>query len=280
MKLMVIGAYGNLGSELRRQSPDPVVAVGRQEWADLTARDLTGVDVVIHAAADLHTSVSEHPSTVLRSGPLVTARLLELMGEQGGGRLMYVSSCAVYGAARAVEDSLPCCPLTINGQINLLNESLIEAYCNHHGIEWETYRLFNTFGGVDRFSVVGRIIAAAREGKPLTIHNNGRSQRDFVHVADVAAILLEMAARRPPYRRINVGTGRATCIGDLVAAAQESHPWMNVRVDATPDPVAVSVADTGRLLACVGPRRFTSVLEVLREALGAQASASGACVDS
>jgi UDP-glucose 4-epimerase len=271
MKLMVIGALGNLGSELCRQATGPVIAVGRREWAELTASDLVGVDVVIHAAADLRAPVNEQPSAALHSGPLVTARLLELMGQQGTPRLMCVSSCAVYGTAPAIEDAAPCCPLTINGQLNLLNESLIEAYCNRHGIEWEVYRLFNTFGGMDRFSIVARIIAAALEGKSLTIHNNGRSQRDFVHVADIASILLEMAAQRPPYQRINIGTGHGTSIGDLIVTARECHPELVVHFDATPDPVTISVADTGRLLNCIGTRRFIPVLDTLQEALSAPA---------
>lgn len=267
MKLMVIGANGNLGRELRLQAAQPVVAVGRREWEDLTARDLGGIDLIIHAAADLHTPVGEQPSAVLRSGPLLTARLLEMMGKQGTPRLMCVSSCAVYGAGSTTEEARPCCPLTLNGQLNLLNESLIEAYCARHGIQWEAYRLFNTFGGDDRFSVVGRIIAAARDGQSLTVHNNGLSQRDFIHVSDIAAILLELAERRPPHARLNIGTGQATPIGELVAAARASHPGINVRLDPTPDPVSVSVADTSRLLACIGPRRFTPVLDYLQDVL-------------
>lgn len=267
MKLMVIGARGNLGSELRRQATQPVVAVGRREWQDLTARDLAGVDVVIHAAADLHTSASERPSAVLQSGPLLTARLLEMMGEHGAPRLMYVSSCAVYGAASTTEDAAPCCPLTLNGQLNLLNERLIETYCAHHGIQWEVYRLFNTFGGADRFSVVSRIIAAAREGLPLTVNNNGCSQRDFVHVSDIASVLLELAAQRPPYARLNIGTGQATRIGDLVAAARAACPGLDARLDPAPDPVAISVADTDRLFGCIRPRRFVPVLDYLRDTL-------------
>jgi UDP-glucose 4-epimerase len=274
MKLMVIGAYGNLGSELCRQSPHPVVAVGRPEWDALTASDLAGVDVVIHATADLQTPVSQHPSAVLLSGPMVTARLLELMGEHGAPRLMCVSSCAVYGAGEAVEEADSCRPLTINGQLNLLNESLVEAYCNRHGIQWEAYRLFNTFGGTDRFSVVGRVIAAAREGKSLVVHNNGNSRRDFIHVSDIAAILLELVGRRPPHSRINVGSGRATRIGDLIEAAKESHPGLDVRLDPTSDAVTVSVADTGRLLSCVGHRSFVPVLDYVRQALGGPAPES------
>ncbi len=277
MKLMVIGARGNLGSELCRQSAHPVIAVGRREWETMTDIDLLDVDVVIHAAADLYTPVSEHPADVIDSGPMLTARLLELLGTHKTPRLMYVSSCAVYGDGATTEDGAPCCPLTINGQINLLNENLIEAYCNRRNIHWESYRLFNTFGGNDRFSVVNRILAAARQGKAITIHNNGCSLRDFVHVADVASILLEMAERRPPYQRINIGTGHGTSIGDLIAAARDFHPGLAVRFDATPDPVAVSVADTERLFACIGPHHhFISVLDTLRATLGAPASGAHA----
>ena len=267
MKLMVIGAYGNLGSELRRQTSDTVVAIGRDEWDGLTARDLSGVDVVIHAAADIRTPVNEHPTAVLSSGPMLTARLLELMGKHGTPRLIYVSSCSVYGNASTTEVATPCCPLTINGQLNLLNERLVEAYCEKNGIEWEVYRLFNTFGGMDRFSIVARIIAAAHEGKSLTIHNYGHSQRDFIHVADIASILLEMILQRPPYRHINVGTGRGTSTGDLISTARECNPNLIVHFEATPDPVAVSVADTGRLLTCIRQRRFIHVRDSLREAV-------------
>ncbi len=272
MKLMVIGAYGNLGSELRRQSSHTIVPVGRREWAGMTARDLAGVDLVIHAAADIHTPASEQPSAVLSSGPMLTARLLELMGKQGTPRLMYVSSCSVYGVAPTVEEAAPCCPLTINGQLNLLNENLIESYCNRHGVEWEVYRLFNTFGGSDRFSIVSRIIAAAQEGRPLTVLNNGHSRRDFIHVADTATILLELATRRPTRSRINIGTGHATRIDELVVAAREIHPELDVCLDPTPDPVARSVADTTRLAASIGPYCFIPVLDYLRQVLVAAES--------
>ena len=267
MKLMVIGANGNLGSELRRQAAHPVVAVGRAEWQDLTDRDLAGVDVIIHAAADLYSSATDKPSAMIHSGPQLTARLLEMMGAHGTPRLMYASSCAVYGVASTTEDAAPCCPLTINGQLNLLNERLIETYCTHHGIQWEAYRLFNTFGGTDRFSVVSRIISAVRGDRTLTVNNNGFSQRDFVHVGDIASILLELIEQRPPHVRLNIGTGHATKIGDLVAAASAIHPCFQANFAPTQDSVMISVADTKRLLGCIKPRRFVSVLDYLRDIL-------------
>lgn len=271
MRLMIVGANGNLGTELRRQTRHEVVAVGRREWESLGAAEFANVGAVVHAASDLRSSVAEHPTTVLESELMVTARLLERMRDYGVPRLLYVSSCAVYGRADDTGEDGACQPLTINGQTKLLNERIIAEFCDRHRIDWESYRVFNTFGGADRFSVVSRIVEASHSGQAIRIHNQGQDVRDFVHVADVAAILLAMLERRPDCRVVNIGTGCPTRVGELIAAALEADPRLQVGFVAAGPEVHRSVANLHRLRAAIGPYPFRSVLDYIRETLRAEA---------
>jgi nucleoside-diphosphate-sugar epimerase len=271
MKVMILGGYGNLGQELCRMAGHDVLPVGRREWRSLTPGMLAGVDVVIHAASDLRSDIAENPAAVLESEVMVTAWLLDLMRDCRIPRLMYVSSCAVYGAEETTETNTSISPVTINGQLKLLNERVIEGFCRRHGVTREIYRVFNTFGGADHFSVVSRIIDAAKQGKLLTVHNGGQGIRDFIHAADVAAILTGFLDRPPPYSCVNIGTGRPTRIGDLVGIAQRECPGLQVRHVSGKEGIARSVADTTRLLSCIGKYEFHSVADFLQTTLQAAA---------
>lgn len=88
-------------------------------------------------------------------------------------------------------------------------------------------RFFNVYGprpdplspysGV--ISIFARRVAA---GEALTINGSGEQLRDFVYVADVVRHLLGgMALRRVPQAAVvNVCTGRATSLLDLLAALE------------------------------------------------------------
>lgn len=264
---MIIGAYGNLGTELRRQTRHDVIPVGRAEWENLGASDFAGVDAVVHAASDLRSPLTERPVALFQSELMVTARLLERMRDYGVPRLMYVSSCAVYGASENTAEDEPCRPVTVNGHTKLLNEKIIAEFCGRHGIQWEACRVFNTFGGADHFSVVSRILEASRRHQPIRVHNGGNDERDFIHVADVAAILLTLLERQPTGRFLNVGTGQPTRIGALIATAQEENPHLMVEYAEGGAGVNRSVAKTERLRACVGDFAFKAVLDYLRETI-------------
>lgn len=62
------------------------------------------------------------------------------------------------------------------------------------------------------------VIRQALTGGSIIVHGDGRQQRDFVYVDDVVQALIT-AANAPNVNRliINVGSGTATSINDLVA---------------------------------------------------------------
>ena len=249
MKILLTGAYGNLGSEIVKQvqvkDNTALVAVGREDWASLGEK-LSGVDVVIHAGSDLRTPVTMSPSRLLESNIMSTAALLELSKQQGIKRLVLLSSCAVYGEdMRTGEDSL-CCPITINGISKHLNEKLVAEFCAANGIEYQILRVFNSYGGHDKFSIFSKLKRALHQATPFTLNNDGRMLRDFIHVADVASVVLDLSIGRIKHTHLNIGTGVATKIATLVDMVKAQFPELVIKRGLTQE-AEYSRADTTRL---------------------------------
>lgn len=249
MNILLTGAGGNFGSEFQQQanknSNVNVISVGRSDWSNIHEK-LATVDVVVHAASDLRTSASAAPGRLLDSNVMSTATLLEAARDQRVKRLVFLSSCAVYGEdMRTSEDSL-CCPITINGISKHLNEKLVAEFCSANDMEYQILRVFNSYGGDDRFSIFSKLKRAIQTGTPFTLNNDGRMQRDFIHVADVASIVMNLSATRIAHTHLNIGTGVATKISMLVNKVAEQFPQLVVQRGLTQE-AEYSRADTTRL---------------------------------
>lgn len=249
MNILLTGAAGNFGSEFQQQATKngnvSVVQVGRGDWSNIHEK-LESADVVVHAASDLRTSASVAPSRLLDSNVMSTAKLLEASREQRVKRLVFMSSCAVYGEdMRTGEDSL-CCPITINGISKHLNEKLVAEFCSANGMDYQILRVFNSYGGDDRFSIFSKLKRALQTNTPFTLNNDGRMQRDFIHVADVASVVLNLSATRIAPTHLNIGTGVATKISTLVDRVAEQFPQLVIQHGQTQE-AEYSRADITRL---------------------------------
>ncbi len=249
MNILLTGAEGNFGSEFIRQANRlhqvRVVPVGRNDWAQIHEK-LAICDVVVHAASDLRTSAKLHPSRLLDSNLMSTARLLEAVHQQQVKKLVFLSSCAVYGEdMRTGEDSL-CCPITINGISKHLNEKLVAEFCSANGIAYQILRVFNSYGGDDRFSIFSKLKRALQSGTPFTLNNQGRMQRDFIHITDVASAVLNLSMANIAQTHLNIGTGVATKISTLIALVADQFPELVIEHGLSQE-AEYSRADTTRL---------------------------------
>ena len=249
MNILLTGAEGNFGSEFQYQASKKktarVIPIGRSDWPQIHEK-LASADVVVHAASDLRTSASMAPSRLLESNVMSTATLLEAAREQRVKRLVFLSSCAVYGEdMRTGEDSV-CCPITINGISKHLNEKLVAEFCSANGIEYQILRVFNSYGGDDRFSIFSKLKRALQTRLPFVLNNDGRMQRDFIHVADVASVVLNLSATRITHAHLNIGTGIATKISTLVNSVAEQFPQLVIQRGLTQE-AEYSRADITRL---------------------------------
>ena len=249
MNILLTGAEGNFGYEFQRQSSKishvNVVTVGRGDWK-LIQEKLESADVVVHAASDLRTSASLAPSRLLESNVMSTAMLLEAARDQRVKRLVFLSSCAVYGEDMRTGENSLCCPISINGISKHLNEKLVAEFCTANGIEYQILRVFNSYGGNDKFSIFSKIKRALQTSTPFTLNNDGRMQRDFIHVADVASIVLNLSTSRVLHSHLNIGTGVATKISTLVEMVAKQFPQLVIQRGLAQE-AEYSRADTTRL---------------------------------
>ena len=232
--------------------------------ADLTAGDLDGVDGVVHVAALKYAGVSvDEPLRFYRNNVEGTRALLETMVGAGCGRMVYSSSCSVYGTPRDdhVVESTPIGPESPYGETKLIGEWLTAAAGVAHGLEHTSLRYFNVVGsGYDElfdaspynlFPLVFRAIDAGARPRVYGVDYptpDGSCVRDYIHVGDLAdahvlaAECLEAGRDLAP--AYNVGTGTGASVLEVMASVGRV-----LGVDLDPEIVERRPGDPARIIA-------------------------------
>lgn len=265
MNILVTGANGNLGRHIiSNVKSHSVEKLDRETWAELDKK-LVQSEIIIHAAGDIKSSITASPVNNIDSNILSTMRLLESSVKHGIKHFYFVSSCAVYGDVNHTYEGQICHPISINGEIKKLNETIISAFCEENGIGFTSFRVFNTFGGDDEFSIVSRLLSQARINGTFTLNNNGLSQRDFIHVDDISNIILKTIDLDVKPEYLNIGTGSTYKIVDLYNIVIQKFPKLKVEYTNFPE-IEYSRADN-RLLMQLVPVDFISVGDYLNHEL-------------
>lgn len=189
-----------------------------------------GLDGVFHLAAQ--PSVEASTRAPLRADQINlggTLNVLEASRQNGAGRVVLSSSCAVYGneAADGVcrENMLPA-PASPYAAQKAAGELYARVYAELFGLPTVCLRYFNVYGPYqdpagDYAAVVPLFIQAVLSGKTAVIYGDGRQTRDFVYVKDVAAAniaVMETENELYPGAVYNVGAGSSYSVRQLLDA--------------------------------------------------------------
>jgi UDP-glucose 4-epimerase len=102
-----------------------------------------------------------------------------------------------------------------------VDEILAFAYHRELNLPTIVVRLFNTVGPRQSPAygmVVPRLVRQAVQGKPLTVHGDGKQRRCFTHVADVVDALLRLLDHPDAVGEVfNIGANEETTIAELAA---------------------------------------------------------------
>jgi UDP-glucose 4-epimerase len=189
-------------------------------------RAVRGADVVFHLAAQVSVPLSiEDPVLTYEVNSVATARLLEACVRAGVERIVFSSSCAVYGDGAELpkrEDMLPE-PLSPYAATKLAGEHMMTMYARLHHLKTVSLRYFNVFGprqdpSSEYSAVIPVFIDRMRAGRRPVIFGDGRQTRDFVYVQNVVDANLAAAGwAGASGQALNIGSGASIDLLGLVS---------------------------------------------------------------
>jgi len=201
------------------------VVTGDLRDGEAVRRAVAGAEVVFHQAADpsVPRSIS-HPRDCYDINVLGTLNLLAAARDAGCRRVVFASSCAVYGndPRQPKSEELPPAPESPYASSKLAGEELCQVFTRVYGLEAVALRYFNVYGPRQSpdgpyASVIPRFIADLKAGARPRVFGDGEQTRDFIFVGDVVEANLRAAtADEAVGEVVNVGSGRSTSLNTLL----------------------------------------------------------------
>ena len=266
MVVLVVGGAGYIGSHacraLKRAGHQVIVfdnlstgyeflAAGfefiKGDMLDAAAlgRVLPRVDAIMHFAAYAYVGESgTNPRKYFRNNVEGGLSLLNAAVDAGVKKIIYSSSCAVYGVPVKVPivEENPRQPVNPYGVTKLIFEEALEAYDPAYGIRYASLRYFNA-SGADESGEIGEshdpethliplaLRAAAGTGPELQVFGtdyptpDGTCIRDYIHVNDLATAhvkALERLASGSESFAVNLGTGTGCSVQQVISAIEQA----------------------------------------------------------
>jgi len=237
--------YDNLSAGHKQAVPEKELVVGDLGNKDDIKSAMSDFhpDAVMHFAASAAVGESvEKPLFYYRNNVVNTVNLLEVMQELNVQKLVFSSSCAVYGPppATPITEDMPLNPISPYGWTKRIMEQVF-ADCK---IAWQlgyaALRYFNASGAALDGSIgedhnpethLIPIVLQVALGKrnAITIFGDdyptpdGTCIRDYIHVEDLAEAHLSALLQLTPGREIvvNLGTGRGHSVKEIINAAKK-----------------------------------------------------------
>lgn len=240
---MVLGGTGFIGSaivaELRARGWSTTVAARRVpeqrpadvRYASWDADDSEAAalfdrafDHVFYAVgAPLPSQAEADPAAAVSATIGGLTRVLAALETGAVGGFTFLSSGGtVYGdhGDVAVREEDECLPVTAYGIAKLTAEHFVRRYAARSGKCVRILRVANAYGPGQQAGrgqgLVGELLLAAREGTAVTVFGDGQTLRDYVFVSDVATAAVELASLPEAVLVVNVGTGAARSVEELI----------------------------------------------------------------
>ncbi len=202
------------------------------------------VEAVLHFAALAEVGESMRaPETYFHNNVSGSLSLLDAMRAAGVKRIVFSSTCALYGIPEKVPitEDTPKAPLSPYGDSKLMVEKLLhwEGIC--HGLQWMALRYFNAAGAdaegesgeshSPETHLIPSLLDAALGRRPACPifggdypTPDGTCIRDYIHVTDLAdahLLALRHLQEGKPSMVLNLGTGDGYSVNQILAAAEK-----------------------------------------------------------
>jgi len=252
--------YDNLSTGFRRLAQGFELVEGDIADEAKLRPVLARVDAVMHFAAHAYVGESvENPRKYFQNNVLGALSLLNSALDAGIRRIVFSSSCAVYGIPGqipirqvAITEQTPREPVNPYGASKLFFENALAAYGRAYGLRSVSLRYFNA-AGADESGEIGEIhdpethliplalAASTANGAELKIYGSdyptpdGTCVRDYIHVNDLADahvralryletqhVVRNSEEENGDLLAINLGTGCGYSVLEVITAVENA----------------------------------------------------------
>ena len=262
MKILVVGGAGYIGSvcaelllddgnevaildnlsEGHRRAIDPRAKFFEADLED-RARTLSilrdsAPDAVMHFAASALVGESmANPSKYFRNNVANGINLLDALLAAGVPRLIFSSTCAIFGPPERlpIDETMPTRPINPYGESKLTFEKILQWYGQIHGLQFVSLRYFNAAGASEKFGedhrlethLIPNVLKVALGEKPhVEIFGtdydtpDGTCIRDYIHIVDLArAHILALKTEKSGF--YNLGTGGGSSVREVIECCRK-----------------------------------------------------------
>lgn len=236
-KILVTGGAGFIGSNfvrlINRERPNVEVTVldsltyagdpanlagttahlveGEVQDSELVQSLVSNVDTVVHFAAESHNDNSlDDPKPFIDTNVVGTFTILEAV-RRFGKRLHHVSTDEVFGdlpigGSEKFTETTPYKPSSPYSATKAASDHLVRAWIRSFGIEATISNCSNNYGPfqhVEKF--IPRAVTNLLDGHPAKLYGTGLQVRDWIHVDDHNAAVLQIIERGKLGETYNIG---------------------------------------------------------------------------
>jgi UDP-glucose 4-epimerase len=198
----------------------------------------TRPDAVMHFAAyALVPESMRDPSKYFRNNISNGLNLLDAMVAAGVQRIIFSSTCAIFGPPERIpidETAIPR-PISPYGESKLAFEKILRWYDEIHGLTFISLRYFNAAGATENFGedhrpethLIPAVLKVALGQSPsVEIYGtdyetpDGTCIRDYIHIVDLSrAHILALGASGSGF--YNLGTGGGSSVQEIIEACRK-----------------------------------------------------------
>src|SRR5262249_50493817 len=179
----------------------------------------------------------QNPSKYFRNNVANGLNLLDAMLSAGIGKIVFSSTCAIFGPRERVpiDETMPRRPINPYGESKHAFERILRWYGEIHGLKFISLRYFNAAGASERFGEDHRLethlipnVLKVALGEKAAVEifgtdyetPDGTCIRDYIHIIDLArAHILALSAEKSDF--YNLGTGGGASVREVIEACRK-----------------------------------------------------------
>ncbi|NVJ54191.1 MAG: NAD-dependent epimerase/dehydratase family protein [Campylobacteraceae bacterium] len=177
-------------------------------------------------------------------------------------KIIYTSSSSVYGNNKFCSEIDNVMPMSLQASLKVANEELIKRFCESRSINYTITRVFNMYGGDDRFSVISKIKDTYIKDIQLNIINSGSAIRDFIYIFDVVDVYKKLLKSNNIPRVLNIASGNGKRVQDILNFLRTKDILIKT-VNTQRNELKASIANIDLLDTFVDTRNFMQVEDYL-----------------